>query len=122
VNTGFRDGEYDTPSGHVVPNEEEDVAAARELEEETGLIADRADMDLFHVRTNEVDTPDMPYKNFFFRIARVLCQGEFGIREPNKCDDMGMYKLDALPEPTNPHVKAALANLTCTQVTFSKAE
>jgi 8-oxo-dGTP diphosphatase len=118
--TGYRDGWYDAPSGHY---EEADglpqIAAARELEEETGLIAKPEDLELFHIVTNEHETPGKPYWYLVFRIPFAKCHGSFAIQEPEKCDDMGMFPVDALPENVVPHVRNALENLGTSAVTFS---
>mgnify|MGYP003586340559 CR=1 FL=1 len=120
ANTGFRDGDYDAPSGHVEKNEKPNVAGARELFEESRVECDPDDLELFHVITNEVETPDKPYLYMFFRIARGKCRGVAMIGEPNKCDDMGMFILSSLPKNITPHVKTALENFGSTIVSFSQ--
>jgi 8-oxo-dGTP pyrophosphatase MutT (NUDIX family) len=71
--TGYCDGWYDAPSGHY---EEADglpqVAAARELEEETGLIAKSEDLELFHIVTNEHETPGKPYWYLVLHSSKVM--------------------------------------------------
>ena len=109
-NTGFRDGEYDVPSGHPEPGEvHEDntydgemlnVTAARETLEEVGLEAEPKDLELFHLITNEGETPGKPYLYLFFRVALTACKGEARIMEPEKCDDLGWFAVDQIPEAT----------------------
>lgn len=92
-NTGYMDGYYDFPSGHVDPGEGFAAAVIRELAEETSLRATEEDARLKHLNLNHTD---FPYINVVFDIEKW--QGEPNIMEPNKCDDMGFFALDALPE------------------------
>jgi 8-oxo-dGTP diphosphatase len=120
ANTGFRDGDYDVPSGHVDENEKPNDAAARELFEEALVECDPDDLELFHVITNETESPGKPYLYMFFRIARKSCRGVPMIGEPNKCDEMRMFPISALPENITPHVRTALENFGSKIVTFSQ--
>ena len=120
ANTGFRDGDYDVPSGHVEKDEKPNIAGARELFEEAQVKCDANDIELFHVITNEAETPEKPYLYMFFRIALDKCSGTPAIGEPNKCDDMGMFPIKSLPENITPHVRTALENFGCANVSFSQ--
>lgn len=118
-NTGFRDGEYDASgSGHIEIGETPIEAAARELEEETGLVANQDSLELFHIISNDFEETDRSYLYFFFRIGRVACNGSVEIKEPEKCDDMGMFPLSELPI-TAPHVAMALEFIRDEGITFS---
>ncbi len=102
--TGFFDGLYSLPGGHVEPGESVFEAAARELREETGLQAEIgafAWMGVVHrlSDTNRID--------FFLRAAHWA--GEPTILEPTKCDRLEWFALDALPQATVDYVRAALA-------------
>lgn len=119
MGTGFRDGEYDVPSGHIEEGETAPEAAARELEEESGLRTTASELELFHVFTNDFETPGKPYLYFFFKIGIAACSGVFEIKEPNKCDDMGMFPVSQLPN-TVPHVAESLSYINSETVTFSK--
>lgn len=101
--TGFFDGLYSLPGGHIEQGESVFQAAARELEEETGLqtsVVDLGWLGIIHRRsdTNRID--------FFLRARRW--QGEPSLREPDKCSGMGWFARDGLPLETVPYVKAAL--------------
>src|SRR5260221_304393 len=66
-NTGWLDGYYDLPSGHLDSEEEElKVGACRELKEETALVANPEDLKLFHISQNHM-TPGNPYTFFMFK-------------------------------------------------------
>jgi 8-oxo-dGTP pyrophosphatase MutT (NUDIX family) len=120
ANTGFKDGYYDLPSGHVEPDEMPILAAVRELKEETDLDVKAEDLELFHVRTNEVDTPGSPYLYMVFRVEKGKCYGKYKINEPNKCDDMHFFKQSDLPKPITLASQIAIENLGSKVVLFSQ--
>jgi 8-oxo-dGTP pyrophosphatase MutT (NUDIX family) len=118
--TGFLDGYYDLPSGHVEPDEMPILAAARELKEETDLNVKAEDLELFHIRTNEVDTPGSPYLYMVFRVEKGKCCGKFKINEPDKCDDMKFFKQSDLPKPITLASRIVIENLDSKVVQFSQ--
>src|SRR3990167_8573197 len=84
-NTGYMDGRYDFPSGHLdVPNEPLSYAAIRELKEETGIDAIAKDLELFHIYQNCNDLDNL-YLGFMYRTFKW--QGEPAIQEPHKCNE-----------------------------------
>ena len=93
ANTGYLDGHYDFPSGHVDAGEGFTTAATRETLEETGLAVDEEDLKLKHANINH---SGVPYINIVFETE--VWAGEPRIMEPEKCDDMGFYDVSALPE------------------------
>lgn len=100
ANTGFCDGYYDMPAGHLEEGEMLRHAVVRELEEETGLKVKEEDaefVELLHRIANE----GRVYLDVFFRIKKWT--GEAIIREPDKCDDIGWFPIDSLPENLVPH-------------------
>lgn len=101
ANTGFFDGLYSLPGGHVEPGKSLREAAMRELREETGVRADG--LEPFGVVHRLSDTNRI---DFFLRAS--AWEGEPRILEPDKCDEMGWYGLDALPDATVAYVRRAL--------------
>ncbi|MCK2127433.1 NUDIX domain-containing protein [Thauera aromatica] len=102
--TGFFDGLYSLPGGHVEADESVLAAAQREVREELGLRVEECDlawMGVVHRRsdTNRID--------FFVRARRF--EGEPAILEPDKCDRLVWRAPDALPEATIDYVRKALA-------------
>lgn len=101
--TGFFDGLYSLPGGHVEPGESLIEAAVRELEEETGLRAGAETLDYLGVVHRLSDTNRI---DFFFRVTRW--RGEPWLREPDRCDDLCWFDACALPDATVPYVREAL--------------
>jgi 8-oxo-dGTP diphosphatase len=96
TNTGYMDGRYDLPSGHVEPHEEVLDAAVREPREEAGVTVQKTDLRLWHINQFAANGED--YYNFFF--VADAWQGEPTVCEPEKCDDMQFFPLDNLPKMT----------------------
>lgn len=107
ANTGYMDGYYDFPSGHLEPSETIAEGALRELKEEVGVSVDPQHLRLVHVNHNDAQN-DHPYINFMFRADKWT--GEPVICEPEKCDDLGFFALDNPPKVT-PQVRRTLQAL-----------
>lgn len=102
-NTGWRDGEYTLPAGHVDGNEPIRSELCREAKEEIGIIIQPSDLQLVHVMHQR---GDHEYIDFYFIAKRW--QGEPANCEPEKCDDMQWAPINELPANTIPNVKQAL--------------
>jgi 8-oxo-dGTP diphosphatase len=102
-NTGYEDGNYSLPAGHVEPGERPTLCALREAEEEIGVSVREEDAHLVHTmyRKAEDDRVD-----FFFTTEKY--SGVPQNKEPHKCDHMDWFPLDALPANTIPYIKTAL--------------
>ncbi len=103
--TGYQDGNYSVPAGHLDGNETATQAIIREAQEEVGITITTADVRFVHVmhRTGDRESID-----FFF-----VCEhwtGEPTIMEPDKCDELVWSKLDHLPSNTIPYISQALQN------------
>lgn len=104
-NTGFRDGEYSVPAGHLEGGETVMEAASREGEEEAGVKIQINDMTFSSVMHRiEIDER----VDFFFTVNQW--EGEPFNAEPEKCDDLRWVDVNALPANTVPYVRQALAN------------
>jgi len=104
-NTGFRDGEYSVPAGHLDGGETVLDAAAREAEEEVGVKIEADDM-VFSTVMHRIE--DDERVDFFVHVHKW--QGEPFNAEPDKCDDVRWMDINDLPANTVPYVRQALRN------------
>lgn len=104
-NTGFRDGEYSVPAGHLDGGESVVEAGIREGKEEVGLDLDANDLTFSTVMHRIEDDERV---DFFFQVHKW--HGEPFNAEPDKCDDLRWVELNSLPDNTVPYVRQALNN------------
>jgi 8-oxo-dGTP diphosphatase len=111
LNTGYRDGEYSVPAGHLDGGETVIAAALREAHEEVGLQLDPEQVQFCGVMHRLEDDERV---DFFVRVNSW--NGDPFNNEPGKCDDLRWVRLDSLPSNTVPYVRQALRNLKRGQV------
>lgn len=104
-NTGFRDGEYSVPAGHLDGGETVMQAGIREGREEVGLELNEKDMTFSTVMHRIEDDERV---DFFLHVHQW--EGKPFNAEPEKCDDLRWVEVHALPVNTVPYVRQALAN------------
>ena len=104
-NTGFRDGEYSVPAGHLDGNETVLAAAAREAEEEIGVQIEAKDT-VFSSVMHRIEGDERV--DFFVHVHQWL--GEPFNAEPDKCDDLRWVDINQLPANIVPYVRQALQN------------
>ena len=103
-NTGYMDGYYSLPAGHLDGGESLVEGMIREAKEEVDITVLPEDMKLVHVSNNLFSDPERI--DFFF-----LCEkwtGELTINEPDKCDVIQWAYIDSLPEKITTTVRTAL--------------
>ncbi|TWD72507.1 ADP-ribose pyrophosphatase YjhB (NUDIX family) [Kribbella amoyensis] len=111
ANTGYMDGYWAVPAGHVERGESVLEAARREVREEVGVEIDPADLvplTAMH-RTGGTGLPIDERVDFFFTTSRWT--GEPRIVEPDKAAGLDWYSLDKLPDPVVPHEARVLAGV-----------
>lgn len=102
--TGYMDGFYSLPAGHLEGKESLKEALAREVNEEIGITVGLEDMQLVHVSNNLKADPERI--DFFFMTKKW--NGDAAICEPDKCDHILWTDQNCLPANTIPFVKSAI--------------
>ena len=113
-NTGWQDGNYSLPAGHLDPNETIEQALFREGEEEVGLTLKTEDVKLVHTMHRMSQ-----YIDFFF--VSEYAGVEPKNMEPEKCNELKWFPVKELPSNMVPSVRSAINNYL-SGVTFSEFE
>ena len=104
--TGYEDGRYGLPAGHVEENESLLENLVREVKEEVGLSINPTDAELVHVMHRKEKDIRM---DFFFVVTNW--EGEPKICEVDKCDEIGWFPLSKLPVNTIGYIQQALKSI-----------
>ena len=104
--TGYADGYWSVPAGHVEAGETLHAACVREVLEETGVRL-RVDALEFAGVQHKHDLDHQERIDFFFT-ARLPAAATPRIVEPQRCDGLTWAPADAPPKPLVPYVSAAL--------------
>jgi 8-oxo-dGTP diphosphatase len=104
-NTGYADGQFSVPAGHLDGGETVIAAAAREALEEVGVQIDPPDIEFSSV-LHRLDGDERV--DFFLRIQKWT--GEPFNAEPDKCDQLLWVNVNDLPQNTIPYIRQALKN------------
>lgn len=103
-NTGFKDGQYSVPGGHVEKGEIPKDALCREMKEEVGVGISLQDVELVHTMYRLQDEQERI--DFFFLVKKWSKEPQN--MEPEKCDDLAWFPLTDLPHNTVDYVRVAL--------------
>ncbi|MEX5633871.1 NUDIX hydrolase [Parafrankia sp. FMc2] len=106
-NTGYEDGAYHLPSGHLEAGESVVMALIREAKEEVGITIRPEAVEFAHVMHNSSSGGRAA---FFFMVREW--EGEPENREPEKCSELAWFPLDALPEHLIAYCRTALERIT----------
>jgi 8-oxo-dGTP diphosphatase len=109
ANTGYQDGNYQVPAGHVEANESPLEAMVREAKEEIGIDLNPHNLKFVQVayRMNQERTGFRV--DFFFKAS--VWKGEVINAEPEKCDDIKWFAADNLPENVVPLMRSVLESI-----------
>ena len=122
-NTGYEDGNYSVPAGHLDGKEPVSVAMAREALEETGIVVAPQDLHVVHVMHRMAldgkQTPGPEDERVDFFLTASTWEGEPRIAEPGKCDELSWHPFCQLPPNMIPYIEAALVAY-CSGQTFSE--
>jgi 8-oxo-dGTP pyrophosphatase MutT (NUDIX family) len=103
-NTGFSDGLYHLPAGHLEDDETVTAGAIREAREELGIEIDPADLHLVHVMHQREGRMSL-----FFEVGKW--SGDLVNAEPHKCESLDWIAVDSLPQNMVAYAAAALRSI-----------
>lgn len=111
-NTGYEDGNFSLPAGHVEADERVMTAMVREAKEEASIDVSEKSLKLAHVMHRKGN--DHERVDFFFVTSEW--SGEPKIGEPDYCSELRWASLKALPENVVPYIRSALESIARNQV------
>ena len=97
AHTGYKDGMWGLPGGHVQPGEKINFAAARELREEVGIVVDPTDLVLSYIMQRNKRHEGIEDRLDLIFVAK-LWHGTPQNVEPNHHSEIGWHNPDALPD------------------------
>jgi len=107
-NTGYEDGNYGMPAGHVEEKESFTGCVIREIKEEIGIDLKSEDLKVVHVMHRYGGEKNERVDVFF---TAEKYGGEITNMELHKCDELSWHDLDNLPENIIPYIKKAIENV-----------
>ncbi len=105
-NTGYRDGEYELPGGHVEQGEDIMHAMAREAKEELLIKIKEEDLKIVHISHHY----NGDRLNFILTTDKY--EGEIRIGEPEKCEELKWFDINNVPENTIPKIKNIIEKIS----------
>jgi 8-oxo-dGTP pyrophosphatase MutT (NUDIX family) len=106
ANTGYGDGLWNGPSGHVEDGEDVRAAMVREAAEEIGVELAPGDLRAALVMQHR-GPGGQPRTGWFFEADHDACCEPYN-REPDKCSEIAWHRLDALPSDMVAYCRAGL--------------
>lgn len=107
-NSGYYDGWYSVPAGHVEFGELPVGGLIREMKEELDIVVNPKDLRLVQTMYRAKHDETGERLDLFFETEKW--SEEVKINEPHKCDDLRWFPVKELPENMMHHVKIALEN------------
>lgn len=106
INTGYYDGWYTLPSGHVEVGELPLECLLREAKEEIGITFKKEDARFVHAMYRAKHDETGERADYFFLLEQW--KREPRNMEPEKCDSLEWFSLEALPKNLMHHVGLAI--------------
>ena len=104
-NTGYRDGEYELPGGHVEEGEDLMQAMVREAKEELLINIKEQDLKIAHVLHHYTGN------RVNFILTTNIFEGIPSVGEPEKCEKLEWFNINDLPENTTKKVKKSMQEI-----------
>ncbi len=118
-NTGYEDGKYALPGGHVEANEEIRNAMIREAKEEIGIHLDLQDIQLYKVMNRKV-SENQEYIDFIFKANQWT--GDITNEEEDKCEEIKWVDMNEIPENTLNYIPKMLKSQEAMYLPFNWEE
>jgi 8-oxo-dGTP diphosphatase len=109
TNTGYMDGFYSLPSGHLEGGEPAIMAAVREAKEEVGADIDPEDLRLVHTLHRKAEDGNHERIDLGFEVKKW--RGTLVNAEPHKCDGLKWAASGDLPQNTIPLIRQILEEI-----------
>lgn len=109
-NTGYRDGSYSLPAGHLDGKEPAVMAAIRETKEEVAVEINSQDLHLIHTQHRVAEGGDHERISLFFEAKKW--EGTPTNAEPEKCSEIRWVSLDKLPANLVPELQHFFRHLS----------
>ncbi len=109
-NTGWGDGMYGVPAGHVEKGESVLEAAVREAKEECGVTIDPQNLHFAHVIHQQQRARDLIDRVHFFFTCKIF-EGIPTNTEPDACDEVTWRKNETLPTNMLPYITRTLVHI-----------
>ncbi len=103
-NTGYEDGNFSVPAGHVEKDETCLEAMVREAKEEINIEIKEKSLELVHIMHRKSNGEHRV--DFFFDCKNWT--GEIKIKEVDKCDKLEWFSKDKLPSNIVGYIKQAI--------------
>lgn len=110
ANTGYQDGKYCFPAGHKEPGEAPSAAVIREALEEVGIRVHPADIVHAHTMHRICGNQEPLHERAAYFFTADRWEGEPMNAEPEKCDHLAWFPLNALPDMI-PYMRDALEHV-----------
>lgn len=107
--TGYGDGLYNLPAGHMDGGETIEQAAKREALEEIGIVVEEKDLRLVSMSHRYYQSKEGQSSEVFdFFLTTDKWRGEIHNMEPHKCSELKWCTFEELPTTTMPYIKNVL--------------
>ncbi len=106
ANTGYQDGNYSFPAGHMDGGELAKAAILREAHEEVNVEIHEKDLKFVHITSRLNGGVKQERIDLFFEAWKW--HGEIRNNEPEKCTDVAWFNIDQLPSNIIPYIKIVL--------------
>ena len=104
-NTGYKDGEYELPGGHLEKDEDIFDSRIREAKEELNISLERNDLKILHIMHHYTGNRI----NFIFLTEKSDIVPQ--INEPEKCEELRWANINNLPNNTMEKVKTIIGKI-----------